>query len=152
MSANAKLPLTEPQHRHLTVCLAALEKQLRELRERLQSLPRNARLIHYEDQFGKGERDALLPIINEAENRLRRIADELALDGVANSVRRTVIAGLDVASINLDECRATAGLAGYGVVAPETADYLDREIPKLDEVIESLLRAVRHPASQGRAE
>jgi hypothetical protein len=152
MSANAKLPLNEPQQRNLTICLAALEKQLRELRERLKRSPRNTRLIHYEDPFGAGEAQALLPTIAEVENRLRRIADELALGEVTNPVRRTVIAGLEVASINLEECRAGAGLGGYGTVAAATADYLDREIPKLGEAIQSLLNLVKQPPSKGRTE
>ena len=152
MIANAKVPLNEPQHRHLTICLAALEEKLRELRERLKRSPRNSRLIHYDEPFGAGEAEALLPIITEAENRLCQMADELALDEVTYPVRRTVIAGLEAAAINLDGCRAGAGLGAYGTVAPVTAAYLEREIPKLAEAIESLLKLVKHPASKGRSE
>lgn len=152
MSGNAKLPLNDPQERNLTICLAALEKQLRELRQQLKRRPHNSRLIHHEEPFGASEAEVLLPIIKEVENRLRRIADELALGGVTSPVRRTVVAGLEVAGTNLEECRAGAGLEGYGPVAPATAGYLDREIPKLGEAIQSLLNAVRHPDSKGRTQ
>ncbi len=152
MSANAKLPLNEPQHRHLTICLADLEEKLRQLRGRLKRIPRNSRLIHYGEPFGAGEAEALLPMITEAQNRLRRMADELALGEVPNPVRRTVFAGLEVAGITLDECRAGTGLGAYGAVAPVTADYLEREIPKLAGAVQSLLNAVKHPASKRRSE
>jgi hypothetical protein len=152
MSANPKVPLTEPQHRHLTVCMARLEGKLREMRERLKHSPHNSRLIHYDEPFDTREAEALLPIITETENRLRRIADELALVEVTYPVRRTVIAGLELASINVDQCRAEAGLGAYGTVAPVTADYLEREIPKLTEAIQSLLKLVKHPDSKGRGE
>jgi hypothetical protein len=145
MSANAKLPLTEPQHRHLTVCLATLERQLQGLRERLKRRPRDSRLVHYEDPLVTGEADALLPVITEAENRLRRMADELALGALTEPVRGAAVAGLELASIHLYGCRAKAGLGGYGAVAPATADYLEREIPKLDEVLQPMLRLLRHP-------
>jgi hypothetical protein len=145
MSAYGKLPLNEAQHRHLTVCFAALEKQMQGLRERLTRRPRNSRLVHYDDPLGSGEAEALLPVITEAENRLRRMADELALGAITEPVRCAAVAGLELASISLYGCRAEAGLGGYGAVAPATADYLEREIPKLEEVIQPMLRLLRHP-------
>lgn len=151
MSANAKLPLSEPQHRHLTVCFATLEKQLQGLRERLKRSRRGSRLIHYEDPLGADEADALLPVIIEAENRLRRMADELALGALTEPERGAAVAGLELAGINLYDCRAESGLGGYGAVAPATADYLEREIPKLDEVIEVMLRLLRHPPASSDA-
>ena len=63
MSANPKLPLNEPQRRHLTVCFATLEKQLQRLRERLERRPRDSRLIHYDDPLNADEAEALLPVI-----------------------------------------------------------------------------------------
>jgi hypothetical protein len=42
-------------------------------------------------------------------------------------------------------------LRGYGAVAPATADYLEREIPKLNEVIELMLRLLRHPPASNDA-
>ena len=146
------MPLNEPQNRHLTVCLAALEKQLRDLRERLKRSPRHSRLIHYDDPFGAGEAEAILPVIAEMENRLRRMADELVLGALVEPVRGAAVAGVQIASIHLEDCRAETGLSGYGAVAPATADYLKREIPRLEEAIQSLLNLLKHPVSKGRTE
>ena len=143
MSENPKLPLNEPQHRHLTVCFAMLEKQLQELRERLERGPRDSRLIHYDDPLGVDEAEALLPVIAEAEVRLHQTADALALGTLTEPVRRAAVAGLELGGISLYGCRAGSGLRGYGAVAPATADYLEREVPKLDAVIQSLLRLLR---------
>jgi hypothetical protein len=143
MSANPKLPLNEPQRRHLTVCFATLEKQLQALRERLKRRPRDSRLIHYDDPLGPDEAKALLPVIAETEARLRQIADALALGTLTEPVRRASVAGLELAGINLYDCRAEADLNGYGAVEPATADYLEREIPKFDTLIQSLLRLLQ---------
>jgi hypothetical protein len=143
MSANPKLPLNEPQERRLTAAFATLEKQLQALRERLEHGPRDLRLNHYDNPLGVHEAEALLPVITEAENRLRRMADELALGALTEPVRWAFVTGLELASINLYDCRAEAGLRGYGKVAPATADYLECEIPKLDAVIQSLLRLLQ---------
>jgi hypothetical protein len=143
MSAKPKLPLNEPQRRHLTVCFATLEKQLQQLRERLEHYLRDSRLIHYDDPLAADEAEALLPVIAATEARLRQIADALALGTLTEPVRRASVAGLELAGINLYDCRAGAGLSGYGAVAPATADYLEREIPKLDTLIQSLLRLLQ---------
>jgi len=143
MSAKPKLPLNEPQRRHLTVCFAMLEKQLQTLRERLERRPRDSRLVHYDDPLAADEAEALLPVIAATEARLRQIADALALGILTEPVRRASVAGLELAGINLDDCRAGASLSGYGAVAPATADYLEREIPKLDVAIRSLLRLLQ---------
>ncbi len=143
MSAKPKLPLNEPQRRHLTVCFAMLEKQLQQLRERLERRPRNSRLIHYDDPLAADESEALLPVIAATEARLGQIADALALGTLTEPERRASVAGLELAGINLYDCRAKTGLSGYGAVAPATADYLEREIPKLDTLIQSLLRLLQ---------
>jgi hypothetical protein len=143
MSANPKLPLNEPQERRLTVAFAMLEKQLQALRERLEHSPRDLRLLHYKDPFDTNEAAALIPVITDAENRLRRMADELALGALTEPVRWTFVTGLELASINLYDCRAETGLRGYGKVAPATAGYLEGEIPKLDAAIQSLLRLLQ---------
>jgi len=151
VSTNRKLPLNEAQHRHLTVCFASLERQLQGLRERLKGSPRNSRLVHYEDPLGADEADALLPVITEAEKRLRRMADELALGALTEPVRGAAVAGLELASINLYGCHADGGVGSYGAVGSATAGYLEREIPKLNEVIEAMLRLLRHPPASGDA-
>ena len=150
MSADVPLPLNEPQHRHLTVCLAMLEKQLQALRERLERGPHDLRLVRYDDPLRADDAAALLPVIAEAETRLRKIADELVLGTLTEPVRRTFVTGLELASIHLYDCRAEGGLRGYGKVAPATADYLEREIPQLDAVVQSLLRLLQRKAPEKR--
>ena len=71
------------------------------------------------------------------------MADELALGALTESVRWAFVTSLELASINLYDCHAEAGLSGYGKVATATADYLECEIPKLDAVIRSLLRLLQ---------
>ncbi|MGB7746782.1 MAG: hypothetical protein WBN75_05775 [Verrucomicrobiia bacterium] len=153
MSANPKLPLNEPQQRRLTVTLAGLEKHLAELRERLERGPADLRLTHYQDAISADEAPSLLPAVCQAEAQLRKMADELRLPVQSEPVRRAVEVGLELASINLYECRPESGLAGYGHVAPMTADYLEREIPKLDAAVRSLIVLLQHspaPMNSGK--
>ena len=149
---NSELPLNEPQQRHITVALAALEKQLTELRERLQRRPSDSRLLHYDDPVSAEEAALLLPIIADSESRLRRIADDLLLPAQVEPARRSFIAGLELAGIHLYECTDEGGLGGYGAVATATADYLAREIPKLDAAIQSLIRQLHKPLRAVNAE
>ena len=146
MNASETLPLNESQQRHIAVALAALEKHLAELRERLERGPADLRLTHYEDDISTGEAPSLLPAVRAAEKQLRKMADELGLPVQNEPVRRAVAVGLEVASINLYECRPDSGLAGYGQVAPATADYLECEIPKLDAAVRSLIVLLQAPA------
>jgi hypothetical protein len=139
MNADVPFPLNEPQQRRLTVTLASLEKNLAELRERLERGPSNLRLTHYEDAINSGEVSSLLPTVQDAEAQVRKIADELCLQALTKPVRRKIVAALELANINLYECRPHAGFAGYGTLAPSTADYLEHEIPRLEGVIRSLV-------------
>jgi hypothetical protein len=139
MNASEPLPLNEPQQRHIAVALAALEKHLAELRERLEHGPADLRLTHYEDAISAGEAPSLLPVVCAVETQLQKMADELGLPAQNELVRWSVAVGLELAGINLHDCRPESGLAGYGKVAPATADYLEREIPKLDAAVRSLI-------------
>jgi hypothetical protein len=152
MNASEPLALSEPQQRHIAVALAALEKHLAELRERLERGPVDLRLTHYEDGINASEAPSLLPAFRAAETQLQKLADELGLPVQNEPVRRAVAVGLEVASINLYECRPDSGLAGYGQVAPATADYLEREIPKLDAAVRSLIVLLQAPAPKDAGE
>ena len=55
------------------------------------------------------------------------MADELRLPVQNEPLRRAVEVGLEIASINLYECRPDTGLAGYGKVGAATAAYLERK-------------------------
>ncbi len=145
MNASEPLPLNEPQQRHIGVALAALEIHLAELREQLERSPADLRLTHFEDGISASEAPSLLPAVRGAETQLRKMADELGLPVQNEPVRRVVTVGLEVASINLFECRPDSGLAGYGQVASATADYLEREIPKLDAEVRSLIGLLQAP-------
>ncbi len=150
MSANPKLPLNEPQERRLTVTFATLEKHLHELRERLEHGPCDLRLVHHNDPFNANEAAALLPAIREVEAGLRRMADDLGLGALTEPVRWTHVAGLEVDGINLYDCRADAGLSGYGAVAPATAEYLEREMPKLESAVRRVLQRLIHSETTGK--
>jgi len=139
MNASNSLSLNEPQQRHVAVALAALEKNLAALRDRLERSPADLRLTHYEDAISAGEAPSLMPAVRAAETQLQKMADELGLPVQNEPVRQAIEVGLEVASINLYECRPESGLAGYGKVAPATADYLEREIPKLDAAVRALI-------------
>jgi hypothetical protein len=149
MNAGDPLPLNEPQQRHTTVALAALETHLAELRERLERSPADLRLTHYEDAIRADEAPSLLPAVRAAETQLRKMADELGLPVQNEPVRRAVEVGLEIASINLYKCQPDTGLAGYGQVAPATTDYLEREIPKLDAELHTLLHLLRDGGGEG---
>lgn len=150
MSTEVPLPLNEPQQRRLTVTFAILEKHLHELREQLEGGPCELRLTHYNDPFDANEATALLPALRETEARLRRMADELGLGALTEPVRWTHVAGLELDGINLYGCRANAGLSGYGAVAPATAEYLEREIPKLESAVRQVLQRLIHPGATGK--
>jgi hypothetical protein len=150
MSTEVPLPLNEPQQRRLTVTFAILEKHLHELREQLECGPCKLRLMHYNDPFDANEAAALLPAIREAEAGLRRMADELGLGALTEPVRWTHVAGLELDGINLYDCRADVGLSGYGAVAPATAEYLEREIPKLESAVRQVLQRLIHPDATGK--
>jgi hypothetical protein len=143
MNREVPFPLSKPQERHIVIALASLEKHLADLRERLERGARDLRLTHYEDAIGSDESPSLLPAVRETEARLRKMADELALPVTNEPVRRTLVVALELASISLYECGTEGGLAGYGEVAPATADYLEREIPKLDATVQSLIELLQ---------
>jgi len=145
MNREVPLPLNEPQERHITVALAALEKQLADLRERLERGPRDLRLTHYADTLSTEETATLLPAVRAIETHLRTVADDLGLPVATESVRGSLVVALEFAGIHLYECRAEHGLAGYGKVAPATADYLEREIPKLDAAVQALIKLLQAP-------
>lgn len=140
MNAQLPYPLNEPQQRRLTVTLAGLEIQLAALRHRLEhGPPDDLRLTRYEDAIRPNEASLLLPAVRAAELRLREIAHALRLPVLNEPVRRTFVAALELARINLYECRPCGGLAGFGKVAPVTAEYLEREIPRLEAAVQSLI-------------
>ena len=149
MNPDSNLPLTESQQRRLTVRLATLEKQLQALREQLEHRPHDSRLLRYDDPLDAGESTRLLPAVVEVERQLRRIADDLRLEAQVEPGRRTFTAGLELAGIHLYECTVEGGLGGYGPVAPATADYLAREISKLEAAVQSLLQTLRQGGQKG---
>lgn len=152
MSANVSFPLNEPQQRRLTVSLAGLERLLAELRAQFEHGPADLRLTRFEDRLAPGEAVALLAAVAAAETRLHRIADDLQLDALTDSVGRRLAAGLELAAINLHECRPGGGLKGCGEVASATADYLERQIPQLEALVRTVsARLAESVAAQKRS-
>lgn len=140
MSVPSTVPLTEPQARRVAVTLAHLERQLQALRDTLLHPPGDLRLTRREDRFGCGETAVLLPAIEAVEKQLGRMADDLRLAASIHPVRRSFVAALELASIALYELRPTGDLRGYGEVAPSAAAYLEREMPKLEKAVTTLLK------------
>ncbi|MEJ5238365.1 MAG: hypothetical protein WHT82_08395 [Limisphaera sp.] len=139
MNHDPAFALNEPQSRRIAAALTILEKHLAALRDALEHGVRQSRLVRYEDPIAPSEAQRLLPALQEAEHRLRQIADDLALPAGSESVRRSFLAALELDSIHLYECRPRGELAGCGTLAPATAAYLDREIEKLDAAVRTLI-------------
>jgi hypothetical protein len=152
---NPVLPLTEPQERRLTVTLAELERRLAGLRETLDHPPDDLRLIRHKDHIRADEAAALRQRIDAAHRRLCQMADSLGLKGSSDSLRRTFLAGLELASISLYEAHPSGEMRGCGELAPASAAYLETEFPQLEvlvrEVIQLLERGVQ-PRLWGKGE
>lgn len=146
MNAHRPLPLNEPQQRRLTVALASLERLLAELRRQLQQAPADLRLVRYEDRLDPRERAALLPLVCRVEARLGQMADALGLNPASESLRRGLVAGLELAAIHLHECRPAGGLKGCGAVAPATAQYLEGQLAQLETEVRALAGRLGQPA------
>jgi len=142
---NPKLPLNEPQQRRLTIVLARLENELRHLQADVLHPPESSRLTRYEDLIDPTLAEPLERAVTRAQVQVEQFAHDLDLRAGTNSIRRAHIAALELLDIDLYGSRAK-GLRGYGVVAPATADYLEREILKLNEMIQSLLRLLQPPS------
>lgn len=145
MNARSLWSLTEPQQRRLTVALASLERVLAQVRGQLQQAPADLHLTRYEDRLKPEEAPALLPAIQSLETHLQRLVGELGLSPMTESIRRGLVAGLELASIHLQECRPGSGLKGYGAIAPDTAQYLERELPKLEAAVRRLAAQLGQP-------
>jgi hypothetical protein len=142
---NPALPLTEPQERKIAVTLAELERRLARLRATLDHPPDDLRLTRHQDRIRADEAAPLRQRIDAAQSRLCQMADTLGLDGSAESVRRTSVAGLELVSISLYEASPSGEMRGCGELAPATAAYLEEELPQL----EALVREIIHRLERG---
>lgn len=133
------LPLTEAQQRHIHAALANLEHLLVELFDRLEcpSL-RPLRLAPEVDGLPPEVTADLRPMVEELLDRVRQLANDLGLPALPHAVRRSLLAGLQLAAIDLEECQPQGELRGYGPLAPETATYLRREVPQLTQAVRHL--------------
>jgi hypothetical protein len=139
---SARLPLTEPQERHLTTILGHLERAVRELRDDLGEPPETLALTAYEDAIDPGRAGGLRETIAELEAEVGRIVQELGLPRSRSSILRRHLASLQLLSIDLYATLPSAGLRGYGEVAPETARYLEEEIPLLEALVDGIIRTL----------
>ncbi len=143
--------LNEPQQRHIATTLAHLEKHLANLRERLDRGPRHLRLTRFEDDLREGESVSLLPAIRVVEAHLHEIADTLRLPVFSEPVRRSCVVALELDLIHLYECLPGHGLDGYGPIAPASAAYLEREIPKLEAAVRAVIHQLLQAAQTDQA-
>lgn len=140
MNDDYSLPLSEPQARHLSITLAGLEWDLHRLRQTLAQPPCDLFLNHFEDPIVP---EALAPIenlIGEAEAQLHKMAQDLGLAPAVEPVRRTFLARLELAGVELYESRPSTGLRGYGEVRMATAKYLDDALPPLENQLRKIIR------------
>jgi hypothetical protein len=149
MKMNPALPLTEPQERRLTITLADLEHRLAVLRAALDRPPRDLRLTRYDERIRADETVPLRQRIHAAEGQLTKMAEALGLKASAESVRRTFVVGLELASIALYEAHPTGELRGCGEVASATATYLGKELPRLEALVREVIRQLEHGAQIG---
>ncbi len=137
---NLQLPLNEPQVRRLSVILTALEQALRELRSSALHPADSSLLTDYEDPVDPALAEPLLRQISQVETMVGRMARDLDLPKSRTSILRRHLASLQLLSIDLDTTRPSAGLKGYGQVAPATARYLEEVIPKLEALVDEIVR------------
>jgi hypothetical protein len=136
---SVKLPLSEPQERHVATILAHLERAVRDLQNEVSEPPENLVLTEYEDAIDPALAGALGELIAEMEGRVERIARELELPRSGSSILRKHLASLQLLSIDLYATLPSSGLRGYGEVAPATARYLEKEIPKLEALVNEIV-------------
>ena len=136
---NVKLPLSEPQERHVATILAHLERAVRDLQNEASEPPEGLVLTEYEDAIGPAVAGALGELNAKIEGRVERIARELELPRSRSSILRKHLASLQLLSIDLYATLPSSGLRGYGEVAPATVQYLEREIPQLEALVNEIV-------------
>jgi len=136
---SARLPLSEPQERHVATILVHLERAVRDLRHEVSEPPESLVLTEYEDAIDPALAGALGELVAEMEGRVERIARELELPRSGSSILRKHLASLQLLSIDLYATLPSSGLRGYGEVAPATARYLEKEIPKLEALVNEIV-------------
>jgi hypothetical protein len=137
---NTRLPLNEPQERRVSIILAHLESALRELRSSLLDPPQTSLLTRYEDPVDPALAEPLERRIARAEAQVARMARDLDLPKSRTSILRGHLARFQLLIIDLYGTLPSSGLRGYGEVAPATAQYLEREIPKLETLAIEIIR------------
>jgi hypothetical protein len=139
---NSELPLNEPQERRLTIVLARLEGELRELRADVSHPPESLRLTRYEDPIDPALTKPLVQAIARAQVQVEQMARALDLRAGEHSVLRAHLAALELLNIDLYSSRAK-GLRGYGKVAPATAEYLESGLVQLENALGEIIRQLR---------
>ena len=135
---SARFPLTEPQERHWATILGHLERAVVELRGDIGEAPARLTLTEYEDRIGRELAEPLGELIAKVKAGIERVAREVELPRSRDSILRRHLARLQLLSIDLYATLPSAGLRGYGDVAPETARYLEEEIPRLEALVSGI--------------
>jgi len=133
-------PLNEPQERRLSIILAHLERALRDLRASMIAPPESLLLTEYEEPVDPSLAAPLGRRLSQAEAKIGQMARDLGLPRSQSSILRGHLAALHVLSIDLDATLPSAGLRGYGEVAPATARYLEEAIPELEASVREVIR------------
>ena len=131
---NPRLPLNEPQERHLSIILADLERAVLELQRSVAAPPTNALLTEYEEPVDQTLAQPLGRRIAQVEALVGRMAQDLDLPKSRHSILRKHLAALQLLSIDLGATLPSAGLRGYGEVAPGHGALSGRCDSKVGEV------------------
>lgn len=123
----------------MATILAHLEKAVWDLRNEVGEPPESLVLTEYEDAIDAGLAGELGELIAEVEGRVERIARDLELPRSRSLILRKHLASLQLLSMDLYATLPSSGLRGYGEVAPATARYLEKEIPKLEALVNEIV-------------
>jgi len=94
-------------------------------------------LYEVRNELSSEQRHAISAEIAEIQTMLRKLRDELHLDGHVKSVEKMIIAACTVMWINLTELERKH-LRRYGDVPPELAEYLDPKVAELNRRVQHI--------------
>ncbi len=124
----------------MCILLARLESALRDLQSSVLHPPESSTLTQYEDLVKPSLAGPLGQPISQAQAKVEQIARDFVLPSTRASVRRAHLAAFQLLNVDLYGTLPSSGLRGYGEVAPATARYLEAEIPKLETLLNEIIR------------
>jgi hypothetical protein len=146
MSADV-YPLNAAQRRRLTIFLSFAERDLRRLRDTIAHPPHDLVLTRYDDPIPDALVPKLLAAAADAEQQIHKIARELKLQPIHETVRRGIYSALSIDEVDMHELRPKR-LRGFGEVEKDTEHYLESEIRMLQELFTHLNKLLLHGVTE----